>query len=108
MLITSDCQSSAYMPVPTLDKNNTEPNRRTLPSGSFTVPKSALERLKSSESEASSILSMFRQELLDPGIFAMKFWSEKKTVTGLLLTMACSVSQLTHVILFGSKLRLIV
>jgi hypothetical protein len=45
------------MPVPTLERNEAEPNNRTLPSGNLISPKSYLKRLKSSERVASSILT---------------------------------------------------
>ncbi len=59
MFATTDSQSLAYMPVPTLARNDAEQNWKTLPSGNLEFPKISLASLKRSESDASSIRTLF-------------------------------------------------
>jgi hypothetical protein len=100
---TSEIQSLAYNPVPTLARYEALPNRRTLPSGKRMFPKISRESLQRSDREASSIRTILRQELPLPSMLAMKFWSEKKIVTGFFPKMECSVLQVTHKSLLGSN-----
>ncbi len=100
---TSEIQSLAYIPVPTLARYEALPNRRTLPSGKRIFPKISRESLQRSDREASSMRTIFRQELQLPSILAMKFWSEKKIMTGFFPKIGCSVLQVTHNSLLGSN-----
>ncbi len=75
---------------------------KTMPSGSFVFSKISVERLNSLDREASSILNRHGQVLRSFSIFATKFWSEKKMVSGMESNVLCSVVQLTHSSLDGA------